>query len=147
MRPRSNQSNESAFPLQPITIQGSALMAAFPSSQLWASASPSSPCLHFGYCRHVVWLLQWFLLRSSYHTPGFDVFFYSSHPTIFPASFIHGSMDSHQRSISSFTQLLREFASNSATSALPLLRSADVQPAPRPLPLTFTLATPVLARL
>ncbi|MEQ2303997.1 hypothetical protein AMECASPLE_022513, partial [Ameca splendens] len=48
-------------------------------------------------------------------------------------------MDCLQRSISSLTQLLREFASNSATSALPFLRSADVQPAPRPLPLTFTI--------
>ncbi|KAK5622484.1 hypothetical protein CRENBAI_002901 [Crenichthys baileyi] len=90
-------------------------------------------------------LLQQFLLRSSSHTPGFDVFFYSGHPTIFPASLIL-SMDSLQRFVSSLTQLL-EFASNSATSALPLLRSADVQPAPRPFLLTFILATLVLARL
>ncbi|KAK5617993.1 hypothetical protein CRENBAI_023625, partial [Crenichthys baileyi] len=66
-----------------------------------------------------------------------DVFFYSGHPTIFPASST-SSMDS---------QLLRELASNSATSAHPLLSSADVQPAPRPLPLTFTIATPVLVCL
>ncbi|KAK5622579.1 hypothetical protein CRENBAI_001230 [Crenichthys baileyi] len=51
------------------------------------------------------------------------------------------------RSKSSLTQLLREFASNSATSGLPLLRSADTQPAPWPLPLTFTLSTPILVRL
>ncbi|MED6262629.1 hypothetical protein ATANTOWER_023058 [Ataeniobius toweri] len=60
--------------------------------------------------------------RLSNRSPGFDVFFYSGHPTIFPASFI-SSMDSLQSFISSFTQLHREFASNSATSALPLLCS------------------------
>ncbi|KAK5606486.1 hypothetical protein CRENBAI_020092 [Crenichthys baileyi] len=77
--------------------------------------------------------------------PGFNVFF-SSHPTFFPALFI-SSMDSLQHPISSLTWLLRELASNSATSALPLLRSADVQPALRPLPLTFTITMLVLARL
>ncbi|KAK5607646.1 hypothetical protein CRENBAI_008455 [Crenichthys baileyi] len=71
------------------------------------------------------------LLRS--HTPGFDIFFYSFHPTIFSASFI-SSIDSLLRLKSSITQLLWEFASNSDMSALPLLRSADLQPAPWPLP-------------
>ncbi|KAK5611283.1 hypothetical protein CRENBAI_019262 [Crenichthys baileyi] len=113
-----------------------------PFSLVSALASPRSPCLNPGYRHRVTQLLQLFLLRSSSCTPRFDVFFYSGHPTIFPASFI-SSMDSLQRSISSLTQLLWEFSSNSATLALPLLRSAD----PRPLPLKFTLAAPVLAHL
>ncbi|MEQ2242018.1 hypothetical protein ILYODFUR_031395, partial [Ilyodon furcidens] len=83
--------------------------------------------------------------RSS-GTPGFHVFFYSGCPSILPASFIP-FMDSLQRSVSSITQFLQEFASNSATSALPRLRSADAQPAPWLLPLTFPIATLILAHL
>ncbi|KAK5601534.1 hypothetical protein CRENBAI_024426 [Crenichthys baileyi] len=52
--------------------------------------------------RHLAQLLQRFLIRSSSRTPGFDVFFYSGRPTIFPASFI-SSMDSPQCSISSYS--------------------------------------------
>ncbi|MEQ2169110.1 hypothetical protein GOODEAATRI_021482 [Goodea atripinnis] len=66
-------------------------------------------------------LLRSRLSNRSSCNPGFDVLFYSGHRTIFPASFI-SSMDSLQRSLSSITQLLWEFASNSAMSAL-LLRS------------------------
>ncbi|KAK5600820.1 hypothetical protein CRENBAI_009374 [Crenichthys baileyi] len=69
--------------------------------------------------RHPARLLQRILLRSSSHSPGFDVFFYSGHPTIFPASFI-SSMDSLQHPISSLTQLLWKFASNSAFPLLAL---------------------------
>ncbi|KAK5600440.1 hypothetical protein CRENBAI_019696 [Crenichthys baileyi] len=58
---------------------------------------------------------------------GSDVFFYSGHPTIFPASFI-SSMDSLQSFMSSFTQLLREFASISVTSAFPLLAPPKFNP-------------------
>ncbi|MED6286966.1 hypothetical protein CHARACLAT_011570 [Characodon lateralis] len=76
------------------------------------------------------------LLRSSSHTLGFNVIFYSDHLPCF-LHLVHG--------FSSLTQLLWEFASNFATSALPLLCSADAQPAPWPLPLTFTLATLILA--
>ncbi|MED6233766.1 hypothetical protein ATANTOWER_016333 [Ataeniobius toweri] len=91
-------------------------------------------------------LLQSRLSNRSSCTPGFDVLFYSGHTTIFPASFI-SSMDSLQCFISSFTQLLREFASNSTTSALPHLRFTDVQPTPQLLPLTFIIAMLVLAHL
>ncbi|KAK5610274.1 hypothetical protein CRENBAI_007800 [Crenichthys baileyi] len=59
--------------------------------------------------RHPARLLQWsppiLSLKPIFRSPSFDVFFYSSHPTIFPASFI-SSMDSLQSFISSFTQLL-----------------------------------------
>ncbi|MEQ2305315.1 hypothetical protein AMECASPLE_036486 [Ameca splendens] len=92
---------------------------------------------------HPAPLLHWFFSDLSL-TPQASTFY--STLTIFPASFI-SSMDSLQRSKSSLTQLLREFPSNSATSALPLLRSADTQPAPWPLPLIFTLTTLVLVRL
>ncbi|MEQ2302792.1 hypothetical protein AMECASPLE_010333 [Ameca splendens] len=97
-----------------------ALMAPFPSSQFL------STCLHPGY-RHCV------------TRPGFCSGFSSNLLPLprlrrllllwpsynLPASFI-SSMDSLQRSISSLTQLLRLFDSNSATSALPLLCSPDV---------------------
>ncbi|MEQ2292184.1 hypothetical protein AMECASPLE_020459 [Ameca splendens] len=111
-------------------------MAPFPSSQLWAygkrlknsSSPPTKRCPAFpmapaaaspGPASAAV-LLRSRLSNRSSRSPGFDVIFYSGHPTIFPASFI-SSMDSLQSLISSITQLLREFASNSATSALPLL--------------------------
>ncbi|KAK5606345.1 hypothetical protein CRENBAI_022875 [Crenichthys baileyi] len=88
--------------------------------------------------RHLAQLLQWFSSDLSVSPQASTSY---STPTIFPASLI-SSMDSFQRSKSSLTQLLRELATNSATSALPLLRSADAQ-----LPLTFTLTALVLVRL
>ncbi|KAK5600732.1 hypothetical protein CRENBAI_011258 [Crenichthys baileyi] len=84
-----------------------------------ALPSPRLPPPH-----HPARLLQWF---SSDLVPQTDL----------PAP---------QAATSFSTPLLQEFASNSATSAFPLLRSANVQPVPWPLPLTFTIATLVLAR-
>ncbi|KAK5611974.1 hypothetical protein CRENBAI_004355 [Crenichthys baileyi] len=109
---------------------------AFSPAPAGASPGPASAAV----------LLRSRLSNRSFRSPCSDVFFYSGHPTIFPASFI-SSMDSLQSFISSFTQLLLEFASNSATSALPLLRSANVQHAPWLLPLTFTSAMLIRARL
>ncbi|MEQ2238880.1 hypothetical protein ILYODFUR_037822 [Ilyodon furcidens] len=83
---------------------------AFTPAPAAASPGPASPVV----------LLRSRLSNRSSRSPGSDVFFYSGHPTIFPASFI-SSMDSLQSFISSFTQLLWEFAFNSATSAFPLL--------------------------
>ncbi|MEQ2209838.1 hypothetical protein XENOCAPTIV_004659 [Xenoophorus captivus] len=142
-----------------------ALMAPFPLSQLWACGkrlknssnpptkrdrgypafTPAPTAASPGPASAVV-LLRSRLSNRSSRSPGSNVFFYSGHPTIFPASFI-SSLNSFQSFISSFTQLLQEFTSNSATSEYPLLRSANVQPAAWPLPLTFTIATLVLARL
>ncbi|MEQ2275053.1 hypothetical protein XENORESO_019464 [Xenotaenia resolanae] len=67
------------------------------------------------------------LSNQSSRSPGFDVLFYSGYPTIFPALLI-SSMDSVQSFISSFTQLLRVFASNSTMSALPLLAPPSFNP-------------------
>ncbi|MEQ2306806.1 hypothetical protein AMECASPLE_012020 [Ameca splendens] len=112
-------------------------MAPFPSSQLQASGrrlknSSDSPTKQRRGCpaftpapagaspgpASAAVLFRFRLSNQSSCSPGFDVFFYSGHPTIFISS-----MDSLQSFITSFTQLVREFASNSATSALPLLRS------------------------
>ncbi|KAK5601600.1 hypothetical protein CRENBAI_023426 [Crenichthys baileyi] len=123
-----------------------ALMTPFPLSQLRASErrlknSSNPPTKHCRGCPALATvpaaaspgpasaavLLQSRLSNRSSRSPGFDVLFYSGHPTIFPASFI-SSMDSLQSLISSFTQLLGAFASNSATSALPLLSPPSSNP-------------------
>ncbi|KAK5606300.1 hypothetical protein CRENBAI_023890, partial [Crenichthys baileyi] len=81
--------------------------------------------------------------RSS-RPSSFDVFFYSSHPSIFSASCI-SSMDSLQCSI----HLTQHFRISPPTwpSQFPLLRSAGAKPATRPLPPAFTSLTPSLACL
>ncbi|MEQ2284321.1 hypothetical protein AMECASPLE_020391 [Ameca splendens] len=107
---------------------------AFTAAPTAASPSPASPVV----------LLRSRLSNRSSRSPGSDIFFYSGHPTIFPASFI-SSMDSLQSFISSFTQLLREFAYNSATSAFPPLRQHST--CSWLLQLTFTIATLVQACL
>ncbi|MEQ2249345.1 hypothetical protein ILYODFUR_028215 [Ilyodon furcidens] len=108
-------------------------MAPFPLSQLWAGGkrfknssnpptkrdrgcpafTPAPTAASPGPASALV-LLQSRPSNRSSRSPGSDVFFYSGHPTIFPASFIL-SVNSLQSFISSFTQLLQEFASNSAT--------------------------------
>ncbi|KAK5600313.1 hypothetical protein CRENBAI_001399 [Crenichthys baileyi] len=113
-------------------------MAPFPSSQLHASgrrlkntsnpptkrrrglpAFTPAPAAASPGLASAALLLGSRLSNRSSRTPGFYVLFYTGYPTIFPASLI-SSMDSLQSFISSFT---------------------------RPLPLRFTIATFVLARL
>ncbi|KAK5620741.1 hypothetical protein CRENBAI_019388 [Crenichthys baileyi] len=84
------------------------------------------------------------LSNRSSRTSSFDVFFYSSHPSIFSASCI-SSMDSLQLSIH-FTQHLRS-SPPTWLRQLPLLRSTGAQPAPQPLRPAFTSLTPSLACL
>ncbi|KAK5621001.1 hypothetical protein CRENBAI_015651 [Crenichthys baileyi] len=84
------------------------------------------------------------LSNRSSRTSSFDVFFYSSHPSVFSASCI-SSMDSLQRYIH-LTQHRRSLPPTWPRQ-LPLLRSTGAQPAPRPLPPAFTSLTPGLACL
>ncbi|KAK5600280.1 hypothetical protein CRENBAI_002639 [Crenichthys baileyi] len=98
-----------------------------PSLKLYIGTQPTTQTNTPEFCS-LWWALSPGSPPATYNS--FDIFF-SGHPTIFPALFI-SSMDYLQRPISSLTQLLSEFASNSATSALPLLSSADFQPALRP---------------
>ncbi|KAK5608745.1 hypothetical protein CRENBAI_020959 [Crenichthys baileyi] len=143
------------IPPQPITLQGFAFKDLQPgisllSCRAWILLLSIDkivlPVTQLPLPHHPAVSGSSFSSERSSGTPGFHVFFYSSCPSILPALFIP-FMNSLQRSLSSVTQLLREFASNSATSALPLIRTVDTQPAVWPLLLTFTSATPVLARL
>ncbi|KAK5622290.1 hypothetical protein CRENBAI_006173, partial [Crenichthys baileyi] len=118
----SNQ-RQVCIPPQPITLQGFAFIDLHPWISLLSRRTsillPSIneivlPVTRLLPPHHPAVSGSSFSSERSSGTPGFHVFFYSSCPPIHPASFIL-FMDSLQRSLSSITQLLQEFASNSVT--------------------------------